>query len=52
MKLAEDILNEHGSPMDYSDRWCTCLLNQCAMAFNTKPPSQLAIYQDLLQNNK
>lgn len=52
LKAAEDILQEHGSPEDYTNRLCTCLLNQYAMVWKTTPPSQAAIYRELIENSK
>lgn len=34
LKASEDILHEFGAPEDYSDRRCSCILNQYAMFCN------------------
>ena len=39
LKAAEDILKEHGDPLDFEGKCCTCIRNEYAMCFRTKSPS-------------
>ena len=51
LKMAEDILKEHGDPEDFGTKSCLSIRNQYAMCCRTTTPSQKGIYTDLIQNS-
>jgi len=38
-KEAEDIIKEHGDPLDFSGKSCECIYNEYTMCFKTTPPN-------------
>ena len=48
--LAEDVVMDLGSPMDFDDRCCRPCLNVKEMCHSSKVPDQAKLYQQLLQN--
>ena len=49
-KEAEDIIKEHGDPLDFSGKSCECIYNEYTMCFKTTPPNQKNLYHELVKN--